>query len=73
MTLSGVEVIGFSFIVKLFASWTLITMAITGVITFLQERTHGRGTSTTHRGSWQQRRQDRRAAIIRSYPEVVGE
>jgi hypothetical protein len=74
MTPSGVELIGFSFVLKIFASWGLITMSVSALVTMWQKlMPAGQGPLTSRQDPWQQARQNRRAAIIRSYQEPIGE
>jgi hypothetical protein len=72
MPLSGVEIIGFSFIVKLFASWAFITLLVSSIVGFVQARAGTQGGSVW-RDPWERARRNRRAAIIRSYPGGAGE
>lgn len=73
MTPSGIELIGFPFILKIFASWGLITMVVSAIVTMWQKVSGGHGELFSRQDPWQRARQNRRAAIIRSYPEATGE
>ncbi len=71
MTPTGVEPIGFPFVLKVLASWGLITMLISAAINAWQRLARGGMDALFDRlDPWEQARQNRRAAIIRHYPDA---
>ena len=71
MTPTGVELIGFPFVIKVLASWGLITMLVSAAITVWQRLAGGGlGSLFARRDPWEQARQNRRVAIIQHYPDA---
>jgi len=65
MAQPAIEFIGYAFLLKLAAGWGLVTMLVSLVITTWQRLT---GQQT----GWRATQRNRRAAIVRHYPEATG-
>lgn len=71
MPQTAVDVIGFSFVLKIFAGWGMITMLVSLAVSTVQKLTSGRHDSIfIPSDPWRAARQNRDAAIIRHYPDA---